>query len=827
MGKGMDRAARARGRARVAAILVLVVAGHGVGTLAGALTSEGRVATVAGRGVAGYAGDGSPAVAALLHSPSGLAVAGDALVVVDGGNHAVRRITAAGTIEAVAGVGAAGFEGDGGPATAARLQDPRAIARRPNGELFVADTGNHVVRRIIPDGTITTVAGTGTAGSTPDGIPAHASRLASPSGVAVRPSGLVLIADTGNHRLREVTGDGQITTVAGTGVSGFGGDGGQAVDALFNGPTGIAVLPNGTTYVADTGNHRIRRIDVHGTVTTVAGTGAAGWSGDGGPATAAALDAPTGVSVTVDGSLLIADMGNHVVRRIAPTGTITTLMGTGMAGDDGDGGVPTASRLTGPRQAIEGAGGELYVADTGNHRVRTVVPPPDAPAVTQITPIGPANDNRPAVRGHAEPGATVRIHADADCAGQALASGSASDFATGGLVVPVADDTEVRLHAVAVDAHGQASACSVSSVSYIEDSTAPSAPVITSRPPSPAPTRTVTWDFTSAAPATTCSLRDGAGAVVATSDQCRSPWSVSLAGRADATYTIRILARDEAGNTSTPATAAHVLDTTPPPAPSLELVPPPLGLESRPQWRFTAEAGATTSCRLSGPGHQADIWAPCTSPWSPELADDDAAGPWSLEVRATDRAGNTGPTRSLTYTAPSPAGGSDPETQSQPAPAPTVMPDPVAPSTSGSPPVETNRARPPRTPTDGDLVSDTAARATSRRPAPVERSSSSAPTPVELALAPEPAPTRSGLAALAAAAGRLLVTRSDDAAFPLGLILLVLGFLSVQDRLDRRDPKLAQAPVNEPALDFPDRPRPVSRPLPRPWVASHHHWGNP
>ena len=222
------------------------------------------------------------------------------------------------------------------------------------------------------DGIITTVAGTGSLGFSGDDGLATAASLSSPIDVMLGPDGSLYIADRGNQRVRRVGPDGIITTVAGTGTRGFSGDGGLATAASLNAPSGIALGPDGSLYIADQSNHRVRRVRPDGIITTVAGTGTQGFSGDGGLATAASLSAPIGVALSPDGSLYIVDTSNQRVRWVGPDGIITTVAGTGTQGFSGDGGAATAARLSLPFDVVLGPDRSLYIADSFNHRVRRV-----------------------------------------------------------------------------------------------------------------------------------------------------------------------------------------------------------------------------------------------------------------------------------------------------------------------------------------------------------------------------------------------------------------------------------------------------------------------
>jgi len=337
--------------------------------------STAGMSTQVGTGRSGYEGDGGPATAATLSNAAGVAVGPDgSLYVADTDNHAIRRVDAA-TLEivTVAGTGSPGRTGDGAPATSARLQFPEDVAVAPNGDLYIADTMNHAIRRVAhATGLMTTIAGTGSPGSSGDGGPATSARLKHPSGVSLAANGDLYIADTSNNKIRKVSADtGIITTVAGTGAAGFSGDGGSAGAARLRGPRGVEIASNGDVYIADTSNHVVRRVEAaSGVIATVAGTGSAGYSGDGGAAAAATLKAPVSVTVRANGDVYVADTGNHAVRAFTVGGAITTVAGTGVAGFDGDGGPPRRARLAAPSGVAVGPTGLLYIADTVNRRVR-------------------------------------------------------------------------------------------------------------------------------------------------------------------------------------------------------------------------------------------------------------------------------------------------------------------------------------------------------------------------------------------------------------------------------------------------------------------------
>ena len=332
--------------------------------------AQATITTFAGTGVPGFSGDGGPAVQARLNSPHGVAVDGAGNVyVADNWNHRIRKVDPSGTTATIAGTGVSGFSGDGGPAVQARLNSPHGVAVDGAGNVYVADNWNHRIRKVDPSGTTATIAGTGVSGFSGDGGPAVQARLNSPHGVAVDGAGDVYVADTNNHRLRRVDSSGTTATIAGTGVSGFSGDGGPAVQAQLNLPHGVAVDGSGNVFIADTNNHRIRKVDSSGTITTIAGTGVSGFSGDGGPAVQAQLNLPHGVAVDGSGNVFIADTNNHRIRKVDSSGTITTIAGTGVSGFSGDGGPAVQAQLNLPHGVAVDGSGNVFIADTNNHRI--------------------------------------------------------------------------------------------------------------------------------------------------------------------------------------------------------------------------------------------------------------------------------------------------------------------------------------------------------------------------------------------------------------------------------------------------------------------------
>lgn len=332
--------------------------------------------TLAGSGVGGYGGDGGAAPAAKLNQPVGIAIDGGANVyIADRTNNRVRRVSPTGIITTVAGTGAAGYSGDGGPATAAEINNITGVAADAAGNVYIADKSNHCVRQVSPTGIINTMAGTGIAGYGGDGGPATAAQLSNPWGIAADGIGNIYVAEQGNKRVRKIDAGGIITTVAGNGTAGFSGDGGPATAAQFDGCYAVAVDVSGNIYISDVDNQRIRRVSRAGIITTVAGSGVAGYCGDGGPATAAALYEPIGIAIAPDGTLYIADGWNNRIRAVNADGTIHTIAGTGTAGFSGDGALAVSAELHNPYGIAVSSMGSVLIGDNGNNRVRYMSQP--------------------------------------------------------------------------------------------------------------------------------------------------------------------------------------------------------------------------------------------------------------------------------------------------------------------------------------------------------------------------------------------------------------------------------------------------------------------
>lgn len=312
-----------------------------------------------------------------LEYPNGLAVSSDGrLFISDIGSHLVLKLERSGRLTHIAGTGEGGFSGDGANAGNARLNAPHDLLFDKSGNLLIADTWNHRIRRIDRSGIITTIAGNGKAAFAGDGGAATDASLNSPQGIALDGEGNLLIADTWNHRIRRIDRDGRISTIAGT-VPGFGGDDGPASACQINLPMAVVAAPDGSIYLSDAANSRIRRIDADGTIRTIIGFGpgqdlyGAGFSGDGGPPDKARIFSATDLKLDAVGNLHISDSGNHRIR-IVRNGVITTIAGSGRQGYDGDSGAAVKSDLNTPQKICLAGDGSLFIADRANRRVRKV-----------------------------------------------------------------------------------------------------------------------------------------------------------------------------------------------------------------------------------------------------------------------------------------------------------------------------------------------------------------------------------------------------------------------------------------------------------------------
>ncbi|MHB8260539.1 MAG: NHL domain-containing protein [Bacteroidia bacterium] len=336
-------------------------------------TNAQIITTVAGRDSAGYTGDGGQATAAKLDLPYDITF--DAIgnmYIADEFNHCIRKVNTLGIITTIAGTGTHGFIGDGGQATAAKLDYPRGVKVDATGNLYISDSENNRIRKINTAGIITTVAGNGTAGYSGDGGQATTAGLYNPNGVAFDALGNMYIPDDYNNRVRMINTAGIITTIAGTGTATYSGDGGQASVAELNFPSGVCLDAAGNLYIADQSNNRIRKINTAGVISTFVGNGTAGSSGDMGQATVAEINAPFGVVFDASGNLYIADRSNQRIRKVNTTGIISTIAGTGTSGYTGDMGQATAAELSSPFGVTIDAAGNLYIADDFNNRIRKV-----------------------------------------------------------------------------------------------------------------------------------------------------------------------------------------------------------------------------------------------------------------------------------------------------------------------------------------------------------------------------------------------------------------------------------------------------------------------
>jgi sugar lactone lactonase YvrE len=377
----------------------------------------GTICTIAGTGIAGVQGDDGPATAAELYSPMDMTLdAGGALYMLDWNNHRIRGIDASGTIHTIAGVGELG-DGPEGPALAAHFNHPTNIAFDKAGRMIVAAWHNsRVVRVDLESGLLEDIAGTGKRAYAGDGGPASTAILDLPASVACDADDNLFIMDQANQTIRRIDADGVIDRFAGRCLIGvcddgeeptrcpdtdkwscigdsdpdgckkpcsaaYGGDDGPALEARFAQPVGQSADPagritfdaDGNLFIADTGNHRIRKIDPDGMITSVVGNGEAGYAGDGGPALLASLDNPVDVAVGSDGVLYIADTYNHCIRSVSPDGIIDTFAGEcGRHGFAGDGQAPTHALFNRPYGVALDAHDNLYVADTYNHRIRLI-----------------------------------------------------------------------------------------------------------------------------------------------------------------------------------------------------------------------------------------------------------------------------------------------------------------------------------------------------------------------------------------------------------------------------------------------------------------------
>jgi sugar lactone lactonase YvrE len=338
--------------------------------------TQGNMSRFAGTGESGFDGDGGKASEAKLKLPAGLTFDKKGnLYIADRNNHRVRKVDTRGIITTVAGNGTAGFSGDGGKATEAMLQHPSGIAVDDKGNIFISDRSNDRVRVVNRKGVISTYAGNGEDGAKGDSGPATKGQLSKPFGLALDKKGNLFIADRKSNRVRMVTPQGILHTVAGDGGFFFSGDNGPAYRASVAGPTGVAVGKDGTLYIADRNNNRIRSVDTQGMIRTVVGTGQQDYNGDSELARDSNLHLPFGVAMDPDGNLLVIDRSHYRIRKIDPRrGSIKTVAGNGLKMFAGDGGPATGATLSFPQGLIVDKNDNLLVSDKGHNRIRRISP---------------------------------------------------------------------------------------------------------------------------------------------------------------------------------------------------------------------------------------------------------------------------------------------------------------------------------------------------------------------------------------------------------------------------------------------------------------------
>ncbi|MDM8556471.1 hypothetical protein QUF75_17235 [Desulfococcaceae bacterium HSG7] len=516
----------------------------------------GIITTVAGNGASGYSGDGGTATAAQLNMPYGVyADAFGNLFIADRDNHRIRKVDTSGNISTVAGNGAAGYSGDGGAATAAQLNMPSGVYADASGNLFIAERLNHRIRKVDTSGNISTVAGNGTWGDSGDGGAATAAQLNRPVGVYADVSGNLFIADMSNNRIRKVDTSGDISTVAGSGTAGYSGDGGAATAAQLNYPSGVYADAFGNLFIADANNYRIRKVDTSGDISTVAGNGTAGYLGDGGAATTKALNVPRGVYADASGNLFIADTFNNRIRKVDTSGNISTVAGNGSKGYSGDGSAATSAQLYYPYGVYADASGNLFIADSNNNCIRKMIPDDTEPD-TSITdqPLNPESNAMPVFQfTGSDPGgsgvASYECRTDTDGWSACTSPHTIASLSDG-------------FHTFQVRATDNAGNTDATPASYTWtiDTTEPDTN-ITDQPSNPESNATPAFQFTGS---------DSGGSGVA-SYECQTDtagWAVctsphTVASLNDGSHTFQVRATDNAGNTdATPASYTWTVDTT-------------------------------------------------------------------------------------------------------------------------------------------------------------------------------------------------------------------------------------------------------------------------
>jgi uncharacterized protein (TIGR03437 family) len=334
------------------------------------------ITTFAGNATSGFSGDGSAATGAQLAGAFAATVdkAGN-LYIADQFNNRIRKVDTSGNITTVVGNGTAGYTGDGAAATAAEINSPGGVLVDGAGNLYIADTANNVIRKVTSSGTISTIGGNNASGAgySGDGAAATGAQINHPSGLAIDSTGIIYFADTRNNVIRAILPNGNMATIAGISTAGFSGDGGIATSAKLNNPVGLAIDRFNNLYIADGGNNRVRVI-TNNIIKTVAGVTAAGFTGDGGPATNARLTTPKGVAVDAAGNVFIVDTFNGRIRVVTPDGIISTVAGTGAPGFGGDGGPANSASLFFPTGIALDSSGKVYIADNQNNVMRLLTP---------------------------------------------------------------------------------------------------------------------------------------------------------------------------------------------------------------------------------------------------------------------------------------------------------------------------------------------------------------------------------------------------------------------------------------------------------------------
>jgi uncharacterized protein (TIGR03437 family) len=402
----------------------------------------GVIRTYAGDGFMHSVGDGLAPTQAILNQPSAVALdSKGSLFIADTGTQRVRQIWQNGSIATAAGTGTAALGADGPAATNSPLNFPMGVAVDAAGNLLIADTYNHRVRQVAWDGRVRTIVGTGSSGMGVDGAMPATVALRAPRGICTDRTGTLYVVDSSNHRVLRIPAGGVAQTVAGNGSPGDGGDGGQSNMAQLNQPAACHVDSYGSLYIADTLNHRIRKVSASGIISTVAGT-AAGFSGDEAAAIFAQLSAPLGIAADDAGNLYVADTGNHRIRMVTTDGVIHSIAGIGTAAYSGDKGPAAQAQLNAPAGLVLDGSGALYFADSGNHRVRRLVPedaPPAPDPIPQVVALAVANALS-LQTGPVAPGEIVSIFG----AGLGPESGVAGGTDASGLVSNLVAGVEVR-----------------------------------------------------------------------------------------------------------------------------------------------------------------------------------------------------------------------------------------------------------------------------------------------------------------------------------------------------------------------------------------------